>query len=78
MLLLLLLLLLLWWLFPDPCPTGLQVNNVEKSQDAPTLVLSEKSGGQLNDSANSVTSYSLEHVLRASGPPGAPDHYAPQ
>ncbi|CAL8396156.1 unnamed protein product, partial [Boreogadus saida] len=66
----------------DPPPTGPEgpegqdveewVNNVEKSQDAPTLVLSEKSGGQLNNSANSVTSYSLDRVL---GPPVPTDAF---
>ncbi|KAG7279404.1 hypothetical protein CRUP_024223, partial [Coryphaenoides rupestris] len=65
----------------EPPPTGAMagegqdveewVNNVEKSdstQDAPTLVLSEKSGGHLNDSANSVHSYTPDRVLRPSVP----------
>ncbi|XP_061635081.1 occludin isoform X2 [Phyllopteryx taeniolatus] len=43
----------------------LQVNNVEESrsvQDAPTLLVSEKGGGLLNASANSVISYPPDKV----------------
>lgn len=61
------------FVFPDPVPCAfsclLKVNNVEESrsvQDAPTLLVSEKGGGLLNASANSVISYSPPKVESSS------------